>query len=243
MTSRFLSFSLLAGTMFFGASQAECQQLENKGNDTVKTDKVLILGNSITKHAPKADIGWTTDWGMAASTLEKDYSHLLLSKLAGVRNGKTPESRIGNIAVFEREYATCDVKTVLKPYLGFSPDILILAIGENIPEPKTPEDKEKLHKSLGVLVGLLKQDGNPAIFIRSSFFANKTKDDILRQVCAECGGTFIDISALCKTEANFARAEKGFDNKFVGSHPGDTGMAAIADAIWKVVSEKIQKPL
>ncbi len=29
--------------------------------------RVLFLGNSITLHAPKRDIGWTANWGMAAS--------------------------------------------------------------------------------------------------------------------------------------------------------------------------------
>lgn len=29
--------------------------------------KVLVYGNSIALHVPKADIGWTNSWGMAAS--------------------------------------------------------------------------------------------------------------------------------------------------------------------------------
>ena len=41
--------------------------------------KVLVYGNSIALHAPKADIGWTNNWGMAASAPEKDFAHLVVS--------------------------------------------------------------------------------------------------------------------------------------------------------------------
>lgn len=228
--------ALVAVSTILGASLAEGRQLDKKGEDPMKTDKILILGNSITLHAPKPDIGWTTNWGMAASALEKDFAHSLLRRFP-----KTPEARIGNIADFERGYATSDVNAAFKPYAGFKPDIAVLAIGENIPAPTTQTDKENLHRALSALLGVIKRDGAPAIFVRSSFFADQTKDDILRQVCAEVGGTFVDISPLCKDETNYARSEKAFENKFVGAHPGDKGMAAIADAIWKAMAEKLGK--
>ena len=34
--------------------------------------KVLFLGNSITKHGPKADIDWSGNWGMAATAEAND---------------------------------------------------------------------------------------------------------------------------------------------------------------------------
>ena len=39
--------------------------------------KVLYLGHSMTRHGPSQKIGWTNDWGMAASAREKDYAHLV----------------------------------------------------------------------------------------------------------------------------------------------------------------------
>lgn len=45
------------------------------------TKRVLFFGNSITRHGPKESIGWSGDWGMAASCREKDYVHLVISEL------------------------------------------------------------------------------------------------------------------------------------------------------------------
>ena len=42
-----------------------------------KGPRVLFVGNSITLHGPRPQIGWTNNWGMAASARDKDYVHLL----------------------------------------------------------------------------------------------------------------------------------------------------------------------
>ena len=63
--------------------------------------KVLFLGNSITKHGPKADIDWSGNWGMAASAEAKDYVHVF-TKALSEKQGSTPEILVKNIADFER---------------------------------------------------------------------------------------------------------------------------------------------
>ena len=50
-----------------------------------KGPRVLFVGNSITLHGPRPQIGWTNNWGMAASARDKDYVHLLQKKIAAVR--------------------------------------------------------------------------------------------------------------------------------------------------------------
>ena len=45
------------------------------------TKRVLFFGNSITRHEPNESIGWSGDWGMAASCKEKDYVHLVVAEL------------------------------------------------------------------------------------------------------------------------------------------------------------------
>lgn len=43
--------------------------------------RVMFVGNSITLHGVKEDIGWMNCWGMAASTKEKDYVHRCIEKI------------------------------------------------------------------------------------------------------------------------------------------------------------------
>ena len=43
--------------------------------------RFLFVGNSITRHGPKPEIGWENDWGMAASKKENDYVHVTVAML------------------------------------------------------------------------------------------------------------------------------------------------------------------
>ena len=198
--------------------------------------KVLFLGNSITKHGPKADIDWSGNWGMAASAESKDYVHLATKALTE-KFGAAPEVLVKNIADFERAYAAYDIATKLKEAADFQADLIILAIGENVPGLKTKEDKEKLQESLTKLLTTLKGDRKPTILVRSCFWANAAKDEALKGACAAVGGVYVDIGALGKDEKNFARSERPFKHAGVANHPGDQGMAAIAEALVKALTK------
>lgn len=199
-----------------------------------KPRKVLFLGNSITKHGPKADIDWSGNWGMAASAEDKDYVHLVTKSLQS-RPGPAPVVLVRNIADFERAHAGYDIAGKLKEAVTFEADLIILAIGENVPALKTPEDKAKFQADVTTLLRTLQAGRQPTIIVRSCFWANTAKDDALRGACAAVGGTYVDISTLAKDERNYARSERAFKNAGVANHPGDQGMAAIADAITKAI--------
>jgi len=198
--------------------------------------KVLFLGNSITKHGPKADIDWSGNWGMAASTEAKDYVHVFTKSLSD-KQGSTPEILVKNIADFERAHQGYEVAAKLKEAIDFQADLIVLAIGENVPALKTAEEKKKLQEAVTKLLAKLKGDRKPTILVRSCFWADEAKDGALRGACDAVSGIYVNISHFSKIEANYARNERPFKHAGVANHPGDQGMAAIADAIVKALSK------
>ncbi|RZM14589.1 MAG: SGNH/GDSL hydrolase family protein, partial [Pedobacter sp.] len=66
---------------------------------------VLVLGNSMTIHAPSVELGWYGNWGMAASSKDKDYVHILETKL------QMPVVPV-NISAWERNHTTFDLSTL-----------------------------------------------------------------------------------------------------------------------------------
>jgi len=199
-----------------------------------KMNKVLFLGNSITLHEPKPEIGWFDRWGMAASSEENDYVHLILRSLTKAR-GTEPQSIVTNIVPFERDFETYDIDANLKKEIEFKADLVIVAIGENVPELTSEQAKKSFKVSFKNLLQKLKAASEPTIVVRSCFWHNPVKDAILKQVCDDVGGIFVDMSNLDKDERNFARSERQFSHKGVAAHPGDRGMQAIANLILKAL--------
>lgn len=199
--------------------------------------RILFLGNSITLHGPKPDIGWTGNWGMAASEEAKDYVHLLAARI-GQASGTAPQTMVRNIADFERGYATFDITAGLKDALGFHADIVIVALGENVPEPGSDDYKAKLAAALARLLAALKEQGPPTIFVRSCFWPHEVKDGILRKAASDAGATWVDISALGRDASNAARSERKIEHAGVAGHPGDKGMRAIADALFAAIGKQ-----
>ena len=76
---------------------------------------------------------------------------------------------------------------------------------------------------------------HPLVVVRSCFWADAAKDEVLRQVCQEADGIFVNAGPLGRDAANAARSERSFKHDGVAGHPGDKGMKALADAIVKAV--------
>ena len=101
-------------------------------NPVGKGLKVAFLGNSITLHGVKDEIGWFKECGMAASSEDKDYVHIVVSEVK--RNHADASFLICNVSDWEREYKKG--KTVYHLYSAvrdFNPDIIVARMIENCP--------------------------------------------------------------------------------------------------------------
>lgn len=192
--------------------------------------KILFLGNSITLHGPNKGIGWDGNWGMAASSADKDYVHLVAQALAK-KDGAAPQAMVRNIATFERQYGFYDATALVKEASAFGADLIVVSIGENVPALTNEICKVQLAEKTAALLKGIRAESKPLIIVRSCFWANGPKDEALKKACQEVGGVYVDIGVLGKDEKNFARSEREFKHKGVANHPGDKGMQAIAEAI------------
>lgn len=242
MLSKFILlclFPLIGAAGLFNMAARSADAVPKPTMGSLPAGRVLFLGNSITLHAPAPQIGWTGNWGMAASVEEKDYVHLLVADMAKAA-GAPPQVRVRNIAAFERGYDGFDVAAELKPELDFAAEIVVVAIGENVPELDAEGAKAKFAEAFARLLAALKQNGQPAIFVRGSFWPNAVKDDIMRKESAKAGAMFVDIAALGREALNAAGSERKIEHAGVAGHPGDKGMRAIAEAIFAAILKRAE---
>ena len=209
------------------------------GAKKFEVTKVAILGNSITLHGAAPQIGWEGNWGMAASSADKDFAHILLRYFTEANGGRVPEMLIDNVGAFERNFGEMDPMELasIRKTLEMKPDVFILGIGENTPNQETDEARALFLAKVVNLLELVRDECHSLIVVRSTFWPREWIDSLLKQACEAVGGVYVDIHYLCREEM-FARSEREYQHDGVAVHPGDKGMQAIADAIWTAIQGK-----
>ena len=167
------------------------------GNRAAKR-RILIIGNSITRHAPKDEIGWYGDYGMAASCEEKDYVHLLASR------------------ILEREDA-CIMVHQLAEWERACTEEGALALMET---------------AFSSLADYICPEGARVIFT-TCFWRHGVVDEAIRAVAKKRGMPLVELGDL-GDDARYM-AVGLFEHSGVAMHPGDLGMAMIAERIYKAL--------
>lgn len=199
---------------------------------TIKEDaklRVLFVGNSITRHGVKEEIGWTRDCGMAASCIEKDYVHLVVKGL---------EKKYGPISyciaqAVEWEYKFNQDGEVLKQFSAakdFDADIVILRIGEN--SDMELLKTEDYYRHFDYMAKFFFNDHCKKV-VTSLFWRYDPIDVPIHKVAEDNGYTYVEIDEFGARDDCKALGEFWHDG--VAKHPNDKGMEEIAKAILKVL--------
>ncbi len=218
--------------------------------------KVLIIGNSITQHAPNKKLGWVGDWGMAATCQEKDYVHLLTNQIHG-RNEKVEVKAI-NVSEYEKYFY--DWSLIGDPkdkYANWNADIIIAAFGANVkngvnendPDYENPYvfNVEKYKK----IIDKFNPDGDAKVIAAATILTKADIVEIIHRSAQRYGYTYVDMTEWTTDEYRAYAYEQTFKDlyleaypgeevpeegiKSILSHPGDLGMEKIAQELWEVL--------
>ena len=189
--------------------------------------RIMFVGNSITRHGVLERIGWFWDWGMAASSKEKDYVHQVISKVRETQ----PESVfcICQVADWERKYVEGNYDfSVFESARNFNADIIVMRLIENCPKVEDG-NFEPFIKAYGELVSYLNPENKAKILITTGFWKH-TCDDGIREYARREDLDLVELGDL--GELDEMKAIGLFEHHGVSIHPGDLGMQHIADRIY-----------
>lgn len=198
--------------------------------------KITFFGNSLLSHG-----GYYGGVGMAATSQDKDYYHLLTNYIksknpnAITNIGKGPNWEGGTSSAERRKM----LNTLIRPMIDSDTDIVFIQFGDNV---NTAEKRATFIEDGIELVNFIKSNSPKAlIYWIGVWYGGKEVADFIKTICDRTNIKFIDITSLA-TESRF-KAKIGqkvalpdggtyiVDNAGVASHPGDEGMKKIAETI------------
>jgi len=193
-------------------------------SENTAAKRVLFLGNSITLHGEKPEIGWNHNWGMAASAKEKDYVHIVLKELQK-RYGDISYA-IANVGEWEQNYWKDEVLEKFEDARSFRADTIVFRFGENIRCEHF--DNHPLEGYLRRFVKYFEGDAKK-IVVTDCFWEHEYICGALKRIADENDYDFVSLSDLGYDDKYMAKGL--FEHPGVAAHPGDLGMQKIAERI------------
>lgn len=209
------------------ANQNNSHYFEHGGNGL----RVLFVGNSISKHAPKPSIGWNNDCGMAASSVDKDYVHLTVEKIK--KYDPEVSFSILQVADFERGFDSIDIIDFVKEAAAYKADIIIMFFGANVSKDYDKEEypKVKFGTAYEILRNLIASKPGCAVFHSQGFYIREKLNNEKRKVAEKHGDTYMTIDEIIASPLS-----RGQFN-----HPGDLGMQMISDRFWEFIEPEVKR--
>lgn len=203
-------------------------------NSSEKRIKIAFIGNSLTLHSKLESIGWNHTSGMAASSLENDYVHKTVRKLAESKNVNIEYALI-NLSDWERDFENFD-KNRLQKIWDFNPEYVIFQLGENVLQDNIIGRKEIFYNEYIKIIESFGKNNTRIVCL--PFWHSSEKNQLFTKVAIETKSYIIDLSHLGNglDKKNYANSEINYKHDGVGIHPGDYGMENISDNIFSVLN-------
>ena len=196
----------------------------------------LAIGNSITRHGYSEY--WWSDCGMAATTPDNDYFHIVCEKL---KNRGAVEGYPFDFCLWEVQSTDrAETMTLLDPYLNDSLNLITIQLGENV------KDLNTYAKDLGELILHIQSMASNAQVVVIGDFWNSKRSAMQRAVAISCNVPFVDLDDIhgnAEFQIGLNAMVTGDDGEKhmvthggVALHPNDKGMQIIADRVIQAIN-------
>ncbi len=210
-------------------NQLKASEIVSFVNPNGRGKRILFTGNSMTLHGVKTEIGWTHNWGMAASEKEKDYVHVLMKKVQ--ETDRDAAFCICQVSEWEVKYKNgSETHELFASARDFDPDVIIMRFVENC--PKAEFDSYLFKTELGKLLQYLNASGKAKTIITTGFWRHPG-DPAIRTYATENCLPLVELGDLGDDDA--MKAIGLFEHSGVAAHPGDLGMEKMAERIFEKI--------
>lgn len=218
-------------------TEVETEETETEEEYSPDTVNYLAIGNSITRH--QLSDYWWGDWGMAASTEENDYFHLVKQKLKE-KHGKVSAKSFNFYAWEPQASDRAEALMLLDNYLSEDLDYVSIQLGENVSDTTTFEgDFDELVRYIQTRAPKAK------IVIIGNFWTDNTVDELKMRVAIRYSLPCIDLAEIRDNAAyqcgmgtvvyDAAGNPHQVTHEGTAKHPNDAAMAYIADKVFSAM--------
>ena len=190
------------------------------------------MGNSIAKHGPKPSVGWTNDCGMAASSLERDYVHLIVKR---IMDNYDPNVSFGiaQVAQYEKDFFNQTPADKYAAAREFDADIIIMFFGANVPKTYDTDKypSKTFARAYEDMRNYLARDDEAIVYHSMGFYIRPVLDAEKITVANQYGEKFIDITDI----------RDRTDVRGLFNHPNDLGMQLIADRFYEAIEADLKR--